>query len=462
MRPPSLRRRLILGVGAALIGVVVAFSATVLTVAHRSLTSGLDRSLEAKARALIGLFTYDDDTFEFEYVPALSPEFQRDEAPQYFQVWINNRCVARSRSLAGGDLPRSDGALELPDGRPGRLRVVSTNRVRVDHEADGPPPFKLTVAVARDDGPIAEPFQRLAALILFAGLAFAALSTLLAAAVVRRGLAPLQRLGKDIEKLSADALEPRLPDLVALEETGALVGKLNDFLDRLAAVRGRERAFSSDVAHELRSPLAALYATIEGALTRERSAEDYAAALEEAERLARPLISMVDMLLGIARLERGGSAEPLESIDLTELVEACWQSHAEEAERRALSFVNVVPAGLSIKSRPDMLILVFSNAFKNAVAYADQGGDLRAEARVDGEGLVLRLSNSGCRLNDEELALVFESFWRGDKARTRAGENFGLGLALVRKIMDQLGGRARAKGEDGRFILELSLPAGGA
>jgi len=243
-------------------------------------------------------------------------------------------------------------------------------------------------------------------------------------------------------------------------EPDAVAAKLNDLLARLEAVAERERAFTADVAHEVRTPLAGARTTLEVALRRERRAEQYAEALRATLAVLGRMEQMVERPLFLARLDRGGTPRKRRPVRLGELVEACWASVSARARARGIRFEQRVPGDLGCLADPESVIMVFSNLLENAVEYTPPGGRVWVGARREGEGLEACVANTGCVLTPEEMGRVFDRFWRRDPSRTDTGIHAGLGLAIVERLVSALGGCCRARRRDGDiFEVCLTLPA---
>jgi signal transduction histidine kinase len=243
-------------------------------------------------------------------------------------------------------------------------------------------------------------------------------------------------------------------------EIQPIKSRLNDLLSRLEEAFKRERRFTADVAHELRNPLAGIRSTIEVNLTRTRDIPEYKSALSECLEIVENMQTMVNNLLLLARLDAQQISLQSEQIRLAELVNSCWRPLSEEAIDHEITFDNRIDPEIMCETDRQNLAIILSNILENAVEYTDEGGQIRATGR-QGEGSVeITVSNTGCPLNNEQAAQVFDCFWRGDSSRKDAGVHCGLGLALVDRIIKALGGSTTAEVENGGiFKIHLTLPA---
>jgi len=296
--------------------------------------------------------------------------------------------------------------------------------------------------------------------LLGAGAGTLATALIISAAVVRRGLKPLDSLARRIGAVREDDLGDRVPTEHLPMELLPVGEKLNDLLGRLQSAFERERRFTADVAHELRTPLAGVRSTLEVAMSRERQAEEYRGALAECLDIAKHMEAMVTNLLTLARLDAGTATFQREGIRLAKLFDSCWQQFADEATKRGVAYRNTVPADLACTSDRDNLAMVITNILANATEYANEGGHVEVSGRRTGDAVELEVTNTGCGLTPEQASHVFDRFWRGDASRTGTGLHCGLGLSLVQRILTALGGTADAGvGDDGTFRITLRLPA---
>jgi two-component system, OmpR family, heavy metal sensor histidine kinase CusS len=273
--------------------------------------------------------------------------------------------------------------------------------------------------------------------------------------VVGRAVRPVNRLAAEIESLRETDLARRLdlPDVPA--ELAPVVQRLNGLLGRLENAFGRERAFTADVAHELRTPLAGLVTTLEVCRSRPRDNPAYEAAIDKCRKMIDRMQAMVESLLLLARADGGQLAAVRKRVDLSQLLSECWADCQMRAEQRGLRIDWEVPSGCIVESDPDKLRIIFQNLFDNAVSYVDDGGMIRVV--VDAEAV--EISNSGSKIGSEELPHLFERFWRGDQARTDTGVHCGLGLSLCRRLMELLGGQIGVNAvQGGSFVVRCTIP----
>jgi signal transduction histidine kinase len=294
------------------------------------------------------------------------------------------------------------------------------------------------VAVARNTGEIDRAIALLRRLLAVAGVSVLAMSGAATIIVMRRGFRPVRALAAKLAGMDARRLgEPISVDGVP-DELTVLVAKLNELLSRLEAAFGRERQFTSDASHELRTPMAALRSILEVSLSRERNHDEYRASLREALAVVVQASELVEQLLMLARADGGEIPLCREPVSLRELAVGAFVPLATAAKERRLSFENQIPESAVVTSDREKLRVVVANLLGNAVQYATEGGVVSARSAPE-EGLVLEVRNTGPALPESERERIFERFVRLDGSRTAAAEHAGVGLALVRSLCGSLG-----------------------
>jgi signal transduction histidine kinase len=463
----SIRARLVLWVFGGMAVLLSVFAFVVYEFLNRSLITGFDAVLEASAKTIAGSVEQTDATVKAEIDERDMPEFRRADRPNYYQLWTSDRTVlARSTSLKGADLDPAEVSATpsfrrvlLPDGRLGRA-VGMLFEPKIDDESKTiPQPQTVMLVVARDTAELDGHIRFVRLLIGFATGGTVILGLILGAVIVRQGLRPLDALAVRIAAIRQDDLSTRLPFGSIPAEVVPVVDKLNDLLCRLEDAFSRERAFTADAAHELRTPLAGMRSTLEVALARPRSGSDYRDAISDSLQIICRMQAMIENLLALARIERGQTAFHLQAIDLQELITAAWCPLTDRVRARGITEERQIPAGLSVTADRDTVMMVLTNLLENAAEYTNDKGRITIEAMLGGGRVSLKIENSGCRLSEAEAHQVFDRFWRGDSSRSATGLHCGLGLALVQRAVLSLSGTVTAEARDGIFSVHVTLPA---
>ena len=470
----SLKGRLLIGIIGGMLLLLVAFSTVVYTIIKHSLTEQFDSSLAATARMLAASVERNEDgNLKMESSVENMPEFCRAKHPTYYQFWREDGTVSlRSALLDKDNLLRFDGevdepiyrALKLKNGYPGRavgLKFIlePKDEDREDEKTAAENEI-ITLVAARDATNLYHNLELLRWLLLTASIGTIIASLVIASLVVREGLGPLNSLAAEIADIKADDLTVRVGAYNIPTEMVPVKERLNDLLSRLEASFKRERRFTADVAHELRTPLAGMRSILEVTLTRNRDANEYKASLFECLAITQNMKAMIDSLLALARLDAHQMTFTPSRIRPAELVNSCWRQFSDKAAQRNIVFANRTPPEITFESDVGSLSMVLSNILGNAVEYADEGGQIWTVGQQVGEYIEIAVSNTGCRLTDGQISQVFDRFWRGDLSRKDTGVHCGLGLALVQKIIRALGGEVSAQVQQREVItIKLTLPA---
>ena len=400
--------------------------------------------------------------------PGDSPSRPPHDKPEPWQGRGQGSFVVRSPLLNGGDLPRLDAPvgrpriekITMPDGTQGRAVGMQIELPSPPPEFRRSPPAMLTTVVAANTTEIDQQLRFLAALLMATALGTMAVSGGVAWLVVTRGLRPLDRVAQKIAVLDETGLKERITGSGVPLEIEPVVNQLNGLLARLDEAFDRERALTADVAHELRTPVAEIRAITEITLSRERESGEYREALGETQDAIRLLQGLIEKLLVLARLEAGQTKPELDVIPLQPLLVQHWAMIRGRANPRGLAFENLCSSDAVVSADPGLLEIVLSNVLSNAVAYTPDNGHISVESQAEERCCRLSISNSGCDLSDDAVARVFDRFWRADTSRSKTGLNCGLGLTLVRRAMEAMGGTATAKvSRDHCFVLTLTFVA---
>jgi heavy metal sensor kinase len=270
-----------------------------------------------------------------------------------------------------------------------------------------------------------------------------------------RALRPVDRLTDLAREISATNLRRRLPDARADDELGRLVHVFNEMIGRLDAAFSTMRRFTSDAAHELRSPLANLRSTVDVTLGRARDPAAYREALASVREEVDRLRSIVEDLLLLARADAGKLRLQMGDVDLVPLVRDVIEVHEEMARQSGVRLALVEGDDVQVTGDERWLRQVASNLVHNAVKFTatkPEGSTKVVEVTVldDGGGALLRVADTGPGLPPGPSRQVFERFFRADPARARsATDGFGLGLSIAASVVEAHGGEITATNRPG-------------
>ena len=236
-----------------------------------------------------------------------------------------------------------------------------------------------------------------------------------------------------------------------------LADSFNQMATSLERQEAMRRDFIANAAHELRTPLTNLQGYLEalrdGVITADRAT--YESLHEEADRLVRLSRSLDALAEGDAGTGLPASVE----LDLAAAIRSALDLAAPALERADLRLDVDVPSSLPARADPDRLAQVLANLLSNAVRYTPAGGVVRVRAERRPDDVLVSISNTGDGIPAEDLDRVFERFYRVEKSRDRGRGGAGIGLAIVKQLVEQGGGRVGAESRDGQTRFWFSLPA---
>lgn len=285
--------------------------------------------------------------------------------------------------------------------------------------------------------------------------------------IIRRKLRPLEDLSRDIDKINIDQLDDKFEPVPVPRDSFELEGLAESFngtLEKIAQTYAKEKNFSNNVAHELRTPLAVLQAKID--LYRQnpdKGKDDLGDFLDLLEGRIQGLSDLVDSILLLSRDEKLN----IQKIDIRLLIEEI----AFDLEDKALAkgqTLRVTGQDVFVESDDQLLARAIVNLVDNAIKYSDEPGQITISCQKlpdpqglsDGQnGVLIQVKDQGVGIRDAEKSRVFDLFYRVDNSRNKAVDGYGIGLTLVKHIVSRLKGRLWLKGNQPKgTIVSLVLP----
>jgi signal transduction histidine kinase len=290
-----------------------------------------------------------------------------------------------------------------------------------------------------------------------AAVAGVALGGLTAWWLVRRVLRPLGRLSEGTRRIAAGDMATRV-DVPPDAELAAVARSFNQMAATLERVEELRRGLVEDVAHELRTPLTSLRGYTEALA--DGIVEPTPAMLrtvnEEIERLTR----LVEALDALARDNMAERRRALAEVRLGDLVTSALALANPQLEARAIRVRVEAPGDLPpLLADPDGIAQVVANLVQNAVTYTTDGGEVTATLCEEGGSVRCEIANTGPDIPPEELPLIWERLHRVDPSRARSTGGAGIGLAVVRQIIERHQGEVGAASGGGRTAIWFRLPA---
>ncbi len=293
--------------------------------------------------------------------------------------------------------------------------------------------------------------------LIFGALAASLIAALLGYLTVRNGLRPIRHVADKTNEITTGRLDTRLKLDETPGELRELAEAFNRMLDRLEDGVKRLTQFSSDISHDLRTPLNALMLKTQVALSKPRTPDDYqellASNMEDCEHLSR----LIENTLFIARAENAQLALHREEIDVSALVRKVCEYYDPLADEARVSLA--VSGEVSACADPILLRRAVGNLVSNAVRHASPGGSVRIAATHDSDFVSIAVENTGPGITPDQLGHVFDRYFRADASRAQSGGGAGLGLAIVKAIMKLHEGTVEVCSEvNGPTCFTLKLP----
>ncbi len=423
------------------------FSVVMLFAVHGHLSYQADQIMMEELKELLEDLRSVDDT------TALATQLSRRyavHAQYHFQVLDSQgRSVFRSRYLTQFSLPSTASPGDMRGHRyedimlpVGRFRLLSMP-IR-NSQSD---PLLLQVVTPRTA--LIQDFRWYLGTLL-TSLPMALLVSLLAGYLLaRRALQPLEHIADTANRISAENLNQRLEVGNSNDELGRLSTTLNQMFDRLSVSMAQMKQFTSDAAHELRSPIASLRTRAEVALRSTRTLGEYQGVVRETLAEASLMSELVDQLLLLSRHDSGQQTAQFEEIR----VDVLWRDVVDRfravAEEKELSLkLSDLPAWI-MRGDDVWLSQLFWNLLYNARKYTLRGGEILVSARIVGQEWLCTVQDTGIGIEARHLPRIFDRFYRVGTSRARTEGGTGLGLAICKSIAEAHGGRILVSSEMG-------------
>ena len=387
---------------------------------------------------------------EFHLRPQQAGLFdETDSNAFYYVVWTRDGKELSRSANAPKDLPMPTGATH---GTPAPPRMRSA--FREIFLTTPPGEVLLTGKSVLND---LKDLRRTALLLTLTGAGILLLGLAGGWWIATRAIRPIDEISTTAVQIAAGDLSKRINASDTSSELGRLAGVLNSTFARLESAFEEQKQFTSDAAHELRTPVSVVLTQTQAALNRERSAAEYRETIESCQRAAQRMRRLIESLLELARLDAGQEQFKRMRFDLARTAEDCVQLLRPLADERHVKISTDLHA-LECTGDPDRLAQVITNLLSNAIHYNRENGEVRLSAHSQSGSAILSVSDTGEGISAEDLPHVFERFYRADKSRT-AGRT-GLGLAISKAIVESHGGTLRVSSEKSKgSTFTVSLPA---
>jgi signal transduction histidine kinase len=301
--------------------------------------------------------------------------------------------------------------------------------------------------------------------IIGAALVLILVTGVFAAWLLRRSLSPLRQLAMEAGQISAQKwnLEP-LPRAERIIELRPLVQSLRTMVEGLRRSFDSQRDFIANAAHELKTPITIQKSTLQLLLHHGLTVDEYRTGLQQALRDTQRVEDLLQRLLKLARAEHGTTGTPIRHLEFVSLFSSCEAAliHMQPyAESRGVVLEMLGNGSARVRADMEDLVLIWSNLLENAIRYSPRDGHV--VFTVDGceqRMATVTVQDNGCGIEREQHERIFERFYRGDQSRARETGGVGLGLAMVKLLVERYGGTVHVDSDKDRgatFVVSLPL-----
>jgi heavy metal sensor kinase len=377
-------------------------------------------------------------------------DFQRlSAADSYFMAWNRDGTTSAETTNAPSALPKPVFAGQ----QPGQMIRTRASFRELAHRL----PSGAVVLVGKSIAPMKTELEKLAVALALIGVGIVIVGLAGGWWLAARALRPIAAISGAAQEIAAGDLSRRINSSETESELGHLATVLNSTFARLEAAFAQQQQFTSDAAHELRTPVSVILTQIQSTLNRERDGAEYRETLEACQRAAQRMRRLIESLLELARFDAGQSPLKRMAFDLNAVAEESAELLLPLAQQRNMVIVRETQSARTAGD-PERIGQLITNLLTNAVNHGNAGGEIWLKTKSNGNSVILSVSDNGPGIPEEHLPKIFDRFYRADAARTSAQGRTGLGLAICKSIVQAHGGtiEARNRGEGGaEFVVRL-------
>lgn len=303
-------------------------------------------------------------------------------------------------------------------------------------------------------------------ILLLIGPLLVLIAVLVGYSITRRALLPVEEIRKTAEEISGGSdLSLRIHAEKATGEVRRMADTFNHMFERLEASFEKERQFTSDASHELRTPVAVILSQAEYALLPDAEQEEMKEGLEIIKEQAQSMSELLSQLLFLARADSGSAKLIRENVNLSLIAQNAMEETGARAAGRRIELQAQITPDLTVYGDRRSLERAFVNLLENAVEYGREGGWVRLTVEEKDDTVICRVEDNGIGIRAEHLDKIWNRFYRVDSVRGSEQGNSGLGLPIVKWIVEQHGGTIGAEsrfGEGSCFSIEFPKTAAAA
>ncbi len=277
--------------------------------------------------------------------------------------------------------------------------------------------------------------------------------------IVRSTVKPLKQMARAARSYSRGDFSVRVPLPKRQDELYDMTLSFNHMANAMENIEANRRTMMASVSHDLRTPMTTIAGFVDGILDGTIKPEQQRQYLEIISQEVKRLSRMANSLLSISRLEDGNALQK-STFDLSEMIRRIIISFEKQLAAKEIEGDLTIPESLTVVADHDALFQVVYNLMDNALKFIDQGGTLTVYLEESGGKARFHIINTGGEIPKEQLPHIFERFYKGDSARTGVKNGSGLGLYIVKTVVNKHGGDVYAKSGDGKTEFCFSLPIG--
>lgn len=449
MKDLTLRAKITLWYTLVLLLVLSIFSVSIYLAMSRALNRGAENLTKAHASQAASSIEFDNERVELHELK----EFIISGT--YIEVYD-----AKNHPIAGDEMQQQIAELPPIFNKYRRFEVRGNTWLLYDKPVYQQNKVAVWVRASRPLKSVEETLHNLAIIILIA----VPICILIAAGgglfLASRALSPIDHITKTARAIGQGDLTQRLNLPPTEDEVGRLAMVFDEMLDKLEGFFKRERQFTSDASHELRTPVAVINAEAEEALAGDKSNRDLKGAMKVVLKESQKMGLLVSQLLKLTRSDENKSRIEIETIDLTVIAEEVIEEMRSIAQQKKIELHLNGSNRIEIEADQALMTSLFINLIDNAIHYNKEAGFVKVNLSAEKELVKIVVEDNGIGIAKKHLPHIFDRFYRVDKARS--GDKTGLGLSIIKWIVEVHKGSIRVESEPGsgtRF--EVFLPVEG-
>jgi len=428
---------------------------------------GLEQSFNDRLQASLESVAF-DIRHDLGSIPPSSPLLDPDEAfaisPVYIEVYRSQKDGTDRRVLYSSNMQDR----QLPCTSEAKLVVMDISFISTSDESavysiksiHGAERYRISVATPIDKiDDLLEDFMRL--FVLF-GIVVYLIALYLGHRLLDRVLSPMEQITSTAASITHSNLSRRIPLPLVEDEFFVLAKTFNTMLDRIESAFEKVKRFNANVSHELKTPLTIIQGEAEVALKKKRDTQAYEKVLRSIVDETHEVHHMIDSMLLLSRSDVVSLKKYMVPVKLDVLVRDVIEAKRTMVKKKQLHIESSELKPISIVAEPMLLREAIANVFDNAIKYTPEHKSITVSLTGDDESVDLCIEDEGIGIGKAALEKAFEPFWREDSAHSKLVAGHGLGLSIVKWVMEVHDGSVTIESEKGRgtrCLLHFKMPA---